>query len=156
MKGAGDVPKQTLRRVLVAIAFLVPLGSTFAETPWDVLTRFGLTGTWARNCGVAPDASVFWQTFSRDKNGRVQVRVDRGHDVPSLTYTVDGARLISANKLRLINRYDDGTIYDVILIKEENRVRTLESKTNDGKELAKDAVNISSGQPTAWLEKCGK
>jgi hypothetical protein len=152
---------QGLRTTLVAITFQLLTGSAFAETPWDTLVNFGLTGTWARSCSVAPSPSFFWQTFFRDVNGRARVKLDRGPDLPPVTYAIDSATLMTATTLKLINRHDDpnwgsanGLIFDVILMKENSRIRTLESKTIDGTPYAKDGINVSSGQPTAWLEKC--
>ncbi len=145
--------------VFVAAALLS--GAAFAESASDVLEAFGFTGTWARSCAVPPNPSVSWQTVFRDAYGQLRVQINRGSQLPSLTYAVEAARILDATRLEMTNRNDDpnwgadnGRVFHVVLQKENGRLRTLESKAGDGTELARDGVNLASGQPTAWLVKC--
>jgi hypothetical protein len=74
---------------------------------------------------------------------------------------IDSAKLITSTTLAARMRNDDpnwgasnGTSADVIIIKENGRVRTLDSKASDGKQYVKNGIALSSGNPMPWLEKC--
>ena len=150
-------------RGIVAAALLALLpGAAFAQTTWDAMQSFGLTGTWSLNCKQAAGPSNFWMTYYQDAGGVVRRSLDRGPDAPSLMLVVDSAHLITSTTMAARMRNDDpnwgdsnGTSSDLIIIKESGRVRTLDSKGSDGKQYVKDGVALLSGSPMPWLEKCG-
>jgi hypothetical protein len=150
-------------RLTVITAFLLSLSSTaFAESAWDVLDRFGFVGPWAISCRETASPQSSWVTVFRDANGLVRRKFDRGPDRPTLMSALDSVQIITSTTIKLRIRNDDpnwgstnGTITDVVMVKENSRVRTLESKGSDGKEYIKDGIVTSSGQPSPWLEKCG-
>jgi hypothetical protein len=151
-------------RGIVAAALLALLpGAALADTTWDAMQRFGLTGTWALSCKQAAGPSNFWMTYYRDAGGVVRRTLERGSspDYPTLMVVIDSAHLITSTTMAARFRNDDpnwgdsnGTSVDIIIIKENGRVRTLDSKGSNGKQYVKDGIVVSSGNPIPWIEKC--
>ena len=150
-------------RLTVITTFLLLLSSTaFAESAWDVLDHFGAVGSWAISCKEKASAQNFWMIFFRDANGLARRRLERGPALSTLMTVVDSAQIITSTTIKLRIRNDDsnwgsdnGTTADVLMVKENSRMRTLESKGSDGKEYIKDGILVSSGRPAPWIEKCG-
>lgn len=150
-------------RLTVITAFLLLLSSTaFAESAWDVLDRFGWAGSWAISCKEPASAQNWHMLVFRDANGLARRRLERGPDSSTLMTVVDSAQIITSTTIKVRVRNDDpnwglsnGTTTDVLMVKENSRMRTLESKGSDGKEYIKDGILVSSGQPASWIEKCG-
>jgi hypothetical protein len=150
-------------RVAVLAALLALLSNAaFAQTAWDAMQAFGLTGTWSLNCQAPPGGSNFWMTYYLDANGVARRSLDRGDGGSKLMLAVDSAQVLTSTTLAASMRNDDpgwgasnGTVADLIIVKENGRVRTLDSKGSDGKQYVKDGVALLSGSPMPWLEKCG-
>jgi hypothetical protein len=71
------------------------------------------------------------------------------------------AKLITSTTLAARVRNDDpnwgtsnGVATDIVMIKENGRMRTLESTTLDGQQIVEDGVILSSSGPIPWIEKC--
>ena len=149
-------------RVAVLTAFFALLsGAAFAQTAWDAMQSFGLTGTWSLNCKAAASGSNYWMTYYRDAGGVARRSLDRGDNGSKLMLAIDSAHLITATTLAARMRNDDpgwgntnGAVVDIIVIKENGRVRTLDSKGTDGKQYVKDGIALLSNNPMPWLEKC--
>jgi hypothetical protein len=177
MPNAASWPRRRKRgrrdhRMTRAIATLMLLLSTYsasaAETAWDVLQRFGLTGVWAASCQHPSTQSNFFEIFSKDSNGLATRKVDRGAEIPIALSFVDSAQMISPSTLRMRIRNADrnwgqmnNLTYDVVFTKEDDpksneifRIRALESIRSDGKVIAKGGILVVLGKPTFWLYKC--
>jgi len=149
--------------VTVLAALLSLLSSAaFAETAWDVIGRFGWTGSWSLSCSELPSPTNAWLKFYRDANGVARRSLDRGNG-PELTIVIDSAQIITATTMAARLRNDDsswgtnnGVYVDAILVKENGRIRAISSKKADGTEVIKDGIIISSGKPSPWTEKCGE
>ena len=152
---------RTVLAISTAAVLLIP-GAAVAETTWETYARFGLTGTWAASCS-APASTTNWRLiYMRGAGGEAVRRADRGPDASSLMISVDTALIITANTLKTRMRNDDpnwgpmnGVAFDTIIVKEDGRIRAIESEGSDGKEYIKDGVVVSSGRPSGWLELCG-
>src|SRR5262249_22198661 len=141
--------------------------SASAETTWQVLQRFGLTGAWSGACNAPSTRSNFFEIYRRDENGLARRDVDRGAQIPIATSFVESAEIISPNTLKVRIRNADknweqlnNLTYDVVFIKEDDprtkeifRFRGLESVASDGRVLAKGGIR-SDGKPTFWEYKC--
>jgi hypothetical protein len=138
-----------------------------AESTWDVLERFGLTGTWSSICGQAATVSRFHTIFSKDADGLARREVDFG--VKSIYATfVDGAEMISPSMLKITVRNADPKFekfnhktFWIVLIKEDDpqskkafRIRFVQSITTEGKVAVKDGIRQNDGKPSAWQYKC--
>jgi hypothetical protein len=146
--------------ILAALLALLP-STAFSDTAWEAFARFGGAGTWALSCRDAPSPENPWMIYFKDANGAVRRTMNRGSDKRHLIVTIDRARRVTATTMEVFIRNDDpdwgstnGVVVDVILIKENGRMRTLESKGSDGKEYIKHGVVVASGNPIPWIEKC--
>jgi hypothetical protein len=149
-------------KVISTVAVLLLPGAALAETTWEAYARFGLTGTWAASCSEPASTGNWKMTYMRGAGGEAVRQADRGPGVNSLMSSVDTAQIITANTLKTRIRNDDqnwgamnGVAFDMILVKEDGRIRTIESKGTDGREYIKDGIVVSNGRPSGWLEKCG-
>jgi len=132
-----------------------------AETTWDVLQRFGWTGTWAIACNDAPSSKNLWSIRFRDADGLVKRKLDRGDDRPAFMITIDNAQIINSTTIKVRMHNDDpiwgsnnGEILNTIETMENGRLRTIESKGSDGREYIKDGIMVPAGRPSVSLEKC--
>jgi hypothetical protein len=149
---------------LAALAALVSLlpASAMAETTWQVLQRFGWTGSWAASCNDPPSGRNIWINLIAAADGSVRRKLDRGHDAPPLMSVVDSAQIAGGDTLDTRLRNDDpqwgpadGRYYDVVMQKAANGgIRTFQSKGSDGKEYVKDGMFTATGQPSPWTFKC--
>lgn len=148
-------------RVTVLTALLALLsGTASAQTTWNAMQSFGLTGTWSASCKDPASPANSWMTYYQD-GGVVRRTLDRGPGQPSLMVVIDSAKIITSTTIAARFRNDDpnwgnanGISVDLALIKENGRVRTLSSAGSDGKQYIKDGIVVSSGTPIPWLEKC--
>jgi len=150
-----------LHGILAAALFALLANAAFAQTTWDAMQSFGLTGTWSPSCKTAASPSNYWMTYYLDASGVVRRRVDLGPDRANLMNAVDSARIMTSTTIDTHIRNDDpgygetnGLVFDVVLVKENGRVRTLVSTGSDGKEYIKGGIVAANGQPSVWLEKC--
>ena len=155
-------------RIIAALALAFVASTASAETPWEVLERFGLTGTWAASCDRASTRQNFFETFSRGPNGAARRDVDRGAEVPIAASFIESAEILSQTTLRFRIRNSDpnwgrlnNLTYDVVFIKEDDprtkepiRIRGLESAVSDGRIIAKGGMLLSIAKPTYWQYKC--
>jgi hypothetical protein len=155
--------------VAVFIFFLSTTCSAFAaETAWDVLERFGLTGVWSTTCDRPPTPTNFREIYSKDNDGRARREVDFGAGFPIAATFVDSAQIISPSMIKLIVRNADPTlggkfnnlIIEVVWIKEtysqtnEIRIRGFSSRSSDGKVIVQDGILMSLRKPSFWIYKC--
>ena len=95
-----------MTRAVVATALMLLLSTSSAlaaESTWDVLERFGLSGTWSATCGEPATVSRFHTIFSKDADGLARREIDFG--VKSIYATfVDGAEMISPSMLKITVR----------------------------------------------------
>lgn len=150
------------------IIFLLSASSASAETTWENLQRFGLTGVWAYFCDRPATRINYFETYAGAPNGFGRREVDRGLEIPTAVSFVESAQIVSPSTLRAkIHNADpnwgplNDFSYDVTLIMEVGpktkapwRIRFLASIRGDGKILAKNGVYFGAGQPTAWQYKC--
>jgi hypothetical protein len=148
-------------RISALWALLLFPAPAFAETIWDVLQRFGWTGTWAASCQDAPSAKNVWTILTRDPDGVVKRKLDRGPDGPPLISVVDSAQVVTPSTMQVRLRNDDanwgamnGMFFDVVQTIENDALRALQSKGSDGKDYIKDGIVIATGRPSASLHRC--
>jgi hypothetical protein len=157
-----------MTRKLAALLFLLSTCPALAtESTWEVLERFGLTGTWSANCGQPATVSGFHTIFSKDAGGLARRELDFGAKSIYTTF-VDGAEMISPSMLKITIRNADpkfekfnSKTFWTVLIKENApqterafRVRFFQSITTEGKIAVKDGVDLRFGKPSLWQYKC--
>ena len=158
-----------MTRAVVATALMLLLSTSSAlaaESTWDVLERFGLTGTWSATCGEPATASLFHVIFSKDADGLARREIDFGAKSIYATF-VDSAEMISPSMLKITVRNADpkfekhnNKTFWIVLIKENDprtkalRIRYFQSITTDGRTAVKDGTNLRFGKPSPWAYKC--
>jgi hypothetical protein len=144
------------------------LEPALAESPAELLKRFGLMGTWAADCKSPPARLNFYENFFADSGGLARRDVDRGTEISIATSYIDAAEMVSPNKLKgRIRNADpnwetlDKLTYDVVFVKENDpqtgetiRYRVLESLVSDGRVIAKNGILLRLGKPTFWEYRC--
>jgi hypothetical protein len=146
-----------LRMIFITALLALLPSAAFAQSTWDVLQSFGYTGAWAISCDKPPSPDNPRMTLFRDTDGVVKRKFDNGPLNPTLMLApIISAQIITSTTMMIHSASNYTTNYslDYLIIKENYRTRTLESKTTDGKELIKDGVIISDNQPAPWFERC--
>lgn len=153
--------------VLALVILLSTCRTSAADTAWDALERFGLTGVWSTTCDQPPTAKNFREIYSKDKDGQARRELDFGAGFPIAVTFVDRAEIVSPSTIKLVVRNADPSlgkfnilITEVVWMKESDsqtkdiRIRGLSSKVSDGRVLVQDGILLSIGKPSFWKYKC--
>ena len=165
---------RSLHRAVTAAAlvFVLSTGSAFAaDTAWDVLKSFGLTGVWSAACTAPTTSTNFRYIYSRDASGGAVRELDFGVNRISAT-AIESAELLPPSTLKLRIRNTDPKfqhlnhlVLEIVLIKEidtttnDMRVRFIESGDSSGQVFIKggfvsQGARARVGKPTSWQYKC--
>ena len=150
------------------LIFTLSTTSASAETTWETLQRFGLTGAWAYFCDRPATRINYFETYAGSQNGFARREVDRGLEIPTALSFVEYAQIVSPSTLKATIRNADpnwGPLnnfsYDVTLTMEQDpktkapwRIRFLQALRSDGKIMAREGLYSGDGKPTAWQYKC--
>jgi hypothetical protein len=154
---------RTVHAAGIATVLMLLSHAACAQSTWLVLQRFGLVGTWAYPCSAAPSTTNWWTTYFQSADGRARRSADRGPSEPKLMVAIDSAEILTSTTMAARFRNDDpnwgqmnGVVVDIIMVKENGRIRTLTSRSMAGQEFIKNGVVVSSNAPAPWLEKCSK
>jgi hypothetical protein len=119
----------------------------------DVLTKFGLIGSWAIDCRAPPSMANPFQTFVPSNEGQPTRQLITGNPDYDRIEPISDAILIAPDRLRL-SFPQNGITVTIVLVKNQGRVRPLESTTSTGETVVSGGVVQRNGQETSWLEKC--
>jgi hypothetical protein len=143
-----------MRRVLTALLLLACGATTaWAGPDSDALAKFGLIGSWAPDCRAPPSLTNPFQTFVASNYGEPTRQLIVGSSLIDRIMPVHDVILITDDRLRL-SFEQNGVPVTIVLLKEQNRVRPLESTTGDGRTVVSGGIVRRNGQQTGWLEKC--
>ena len=120
----------------------------------EAMTRFGLIGEWAAQCSLPPsgnNAHTHW-SVSSDTAGELLTDFGGGQ---TMTYVATLGELLGAGQIR-VNLLDnqDKSHLELIIEKQDGRVRTLSSVQSDGRVLIKNGKFESNGVDTVAQERC--
>ena len=120
----------------------------------QAMTKFGLIGEWAAQCGQPPgknNAHTHWSANS-DTAGELLTDFGSGH---TMTYDATSAELLGAGQIR-VGLFDnqDKSHLELIIEKQDGHVRTLSSVQSDGRVLIKNGKFESNGGDTVAQERC--
>jgi hypothetical protein len=141
------------RRLRLAL-LLLALGSSAAHagTDSDLLAKFGLIGGWAIDCRAPASVSNPVQIYVPSNYGEPTRQLIVANPNYDRIMPVHDVFLITDDRLRL-SFEQNGITVTIVLLKEGNRVRPVESTTVDGMTLVSGGMQ-RNGQPTTWYEKC--
>jgi len=155
-----------------AFVFVLSTGSAFAaDTAWDALKSFGLTGVWSAACTAPTTGTNYRYIYSRDANGGAVRELDFGVN-RSYATAIESAELFPPSTLKLSIRNTDPKfqhlnhlVLEIVLIKEINskandmRVRVSGSSDSARPGFIKggfvsQGAQTRVGKPTSWQYKC--
>jgi hypothetical protein len=139
------------RLALLLLAF--GASAAHAGTDSDLLAKFGLIGSWAIDCHAPPSVSNPFQIFVPSNYGEPTRQLIVSNPNYDRIMPIHDVFLITGDRLRL-SYEQNGIPVTIVLVKEGNRVRPLESTTGNGLTPVSGGIVQSNGQQTAWLEKC--
>jgi hypothetical protein len=151
-----------LRVTVITALLALPPGMAFAQTSWDVLQRFGWTGTWSMHCDQPLSATNPNSVIYLGSDGQVYRKLVRGAGYDDLFSVVVQAQPMTTTTIHTLWRNSTGwtgtqanVTMDMVVAMENSQVRTIESKGSDGKEYIKDGVITLNNNPAPWMAKCG-
>ena len=139
---------------IVLLLAMVPYDAS-AETARTVVTSFGLVGHWAQDCGRGPAADNWHSYWSVLPSGEARAIYKADPGSPDIAYTIHGAERLTNDQIMIHQELiRDNTMIDMVLIKAQDKHRSLSSRIKDGDFLVKDGKFVSNDAEVYWLTKC--
>jgi len=130
-----------------------------AQPVTRAIRDFDLLGRWAIECTKPASPMNEHALFSLTSLGIVWVLNDFGPDYDGMVYRVVEAKRVAPDKLSLrqVLTTDDNVVLDIVIVKDNERIRIWSSRTADGSVLVKDGTTASANeQQTRWAGRCGE
>jgi hypothetical protein len=138
----------------LGLAFLALLPvSAHAGADSDAMVKFGLIGSWAVDCHAPPSLANPFQTFVASNAAQPTRQLIVGNPSIDRLQPLYDVALLAADRLRLAYA-QGGVTVTVVLIKQEGRIRPIESTTSSGETVVSGGIVQRDGRSTTWLEKC--
>jgi hypothetical protein len=147
------------RTLLCFVQSLLLIGFANAQPATRAIQDFDLLGRWAIECTRSASPMNEHSLFSLTSPGNAWVLNDFGPDYDGMVYRIVDARRVAPDKLSLrqVLATDGSIVLDIVMVKENERVRIWSSRTADGNVLVKDGIIASaSDQRTRWAVRCGE
>ncbi len=128
-----------------------------AQSAADAMRDFGLMGTWASTCAEGPSPANNHATYLVTDAGALQLRYQSGSDFEDSIYNISEAKLLEPGKLSLhqVLTSNEHVVLDIVLVRENDKIRIWSSLFPDGTALVEDGVmTAASGRETRWLTRC--
>jgi hypothetical protein len=139
-----------------ALALLFP-ALAHSQSATAAMQDFGLLGTWAGECGQGPSPTNNHATYLVTSSGGLALRYQSGPDYEESVYDILEAKRLGPDKLSLrqVLASNDRVALDIVLLKENDKVRIWSSLFPDGTALVEDGVMTSmTGRETRWMTRC--
>jgi hypothetical protein len=148
----------SMRTILLSAAFLVlfPLLAQ-AQSTTDAMRDFGLLGTWAGECSQDASPTNNHATYLVTVAGGLQLKYQSGADFEESVYDILDAKRVAPDKLSLrqVLMNNERVTLDIVLLKEDDKIRIWSSLFPDGTALVEDGVMTSmTGRETRWMTRC--
>jgi len=140
---------------LALAAFLAGAGDGLAQSPGDTLTRWGLIGTWALDCGQPASGSNGYLSYVRHPGGRVTHERDFGDRRDS--NEVQRAQTGRGGALELVVHFaglGHSRRYTLVMGL-DGRIKAIANSRVDGSEVTiRDGRFTANGQEAPWQVRC--
>jgi hypothetical protein len=139
-----------------ALLVLVP-GLAQAQSASAAMQDFGLLGTWAGECSQDASPTNNHATYLVTSTGGLQLKYQSGADFEESVYDILDAKRVAPDKLSLrqVLMSNDRVTLDIVLLKENDKIRIWSSLFPDGTALVEDGVMTSmTGRETRWMTRC--
>jgi hypothetical protein len=150
--------EKDMRKVFLG-AFALLMSSAFASAQpvQSALREFGLLGTWAAECAQGPSPGNTHATYAITPAGAAQVSNAFGDGYDVSVYSISEAKALGSDRLSLRETMvsDKNVVLDVVLVKENGKVRIWSSTHADGTPLVTDGViSAPVNRETRWAARC--
>jgi hypothetical protein len=143
-----------------AVVLLFPVlmpGLAHSQSATATMQEFGLLGTWAGECNQNPSPTNNHATYLVTSSGGLQLKYQSGADYEDSVYNILDAKHLGPDKLSLrqVLMSNDRVTLDIVLLKENDKIRIWSSLFPDGTSLVEDGVMSSlTGRETRWMVRC--
>jgi hypothetical protein len=148
----------SMRTTLLCAALLALLPVVAqAQSATAAMQDFGLLGTWAGECSQGPSPNNNHATYLVTAAGGLQLKYQSGADFEESVYDILDAKRVAPDKLSLrqVLMSNERVTLDIVLLKEDDRIRIWSSLFPDGTALVEDGVMTSmTGRETRWMTRC--
>ena len=142
---------------LCAIVLFLPVLAN-AQSAQVAMKDFGLLGTWAAECKQGPSPGNTHATYSVSSAGAVELKNAFGEGYDDSIYSVSEAKLLGPDRLALreVMLSDKNVVLDIVLLKENGKIRVWSSVHTDGTALVQDGMIAAPvNRETRWVARCG-
>lgn len=142
---------------LCAVLVLCSLTGARAQSAATAMQEFGLLGTWAGDCGQGPSPANNHATYSVNAAGVLELTNTFGPDYEDGVYKITDAKLLSDGKLSMqqVLVKNESVKLDIVVMKENGRVRVWSSALPDGSKLVDEGyITSATGAETRWVTRC--
>jgi hypothetical protein len=139
-----------------ALVLLFPV-LAHSQSAGAALQEFGLLGTWAGECSQSPSPTNNHATYLVTSAGGLQLKYQSGADYEDSVYDILDAKRLGPDTLSLhqVLMSNDKVMLDIVLLKENDKIRIWSSLFPDGTALVEDGVMSSmTGRETRWMTRC--
>ena len=146
-----------MRKAFFCAIFLVLPVFANAQPVQSALQEFGLLGTWAAECKEAPGPGNTHATYLVTAAGASQLSNAFGEGYDESVYDISEAKSLGPNRLSLreVMVSDKNVVLDIVLVKENGKVRVWSSVHTDGTAFVKDGmISAPVNRETRWVSRC--
>jgi hypothetical protein len=139
-----------------ALVVLFPVVA-HSQSAATAMEEFGLLGTWAGECSQGPSPTNNHATYLVTSSGGLELKYQSGADYEDSVYNILDAKRLGSDKLSLrqVLTSNDRVTLDIVLLKDNDKVRIWSSLFPDGTALVEEGVMTSmTGRETRWMTRC--
>jgi len=142
---------------LLAACLLAAPAAANAQSTQQVLSKFGMLGTWATDCSEPSGKYNFYAIYAGMSNGNVMRTYYNTPDRKKAynQYIITRAVILPAD---MLSYTQEGTVnhdrIDVVLRREGNRYQVWSSVKENGQALVKEGKYPDDGAESPWQTKC--
>ena len=128
-----------------------------AQSAQGALKDFGLLGTWAAECKQGPSPGNTHATYLVTTAGAAELKNAFGEGYDDSVYSISEAKLLGPDKLALreVMLSDKNIVLDIVLLRENGKIRVWSSVHTDGTAFVKDGmISAPVNRETRWVSRC--
>jgi hypothetical protein len=153
-------------RFPAAVALAILLGGSFScaaiastaivetQTVVSTLEEIGFFGIWAIRCGESAGLDNIVRSAFVSAAGEPGFSEDLGADLPENAYRILAAQRDGENQIVLDIELNVQMKQRLVMVVDNDRIRTLSNTLPDNRELVRNGVVVASGTRTPWLSRC--
>lgn len=141
--------------LLLAVSLALAAPTALAQSLEATLQEFGLLGTWAADCGEAPNPLHPQAIYTAEPSGRAAMSYEPGATAPRSAYAILSAERAADDTLLLREEWlHDHSRLEVTLRRFRGKVKVWLSRDADGKVLVRDGTILATGYVSPWMTHC--